>query len=107
MVAKGEVELALFNQVELPAGVRLAGSVPVPLQDYTFYEVAVLANGAAPEAAQSFIQRMTDAGRAQDLGSGAARRLSLPVSRRVRNRAIALSVHRLPVTPNGVAVAMR
>ena len=60
MVAKGEVELALFNQVELPAGVRLAGSVPVPLQDYTFYEVALLANGAAPEAAQSFIGRLTD-----------------------------------------------
>ena len=60
MVAKGEVELALFNQVELPAGVRLAGSVPVPLQDYTFYEAALLANGAAPEAAQNFIQRMTD-----------------------------------------------
>ena len=55
MVAKGEVELALFNQVELPAGVRLAGAVPVPLQDYTFYEAAVLAKGAAPEAAQSFI----------------------------------------------------
>jgi molybdate transport system substrate-binding protein len=61
MVAKGEVELALFNQVELPAGVRLAGSVPVPLQDYTFYEAALLANGAAPDAAQSFIARMTDA----------------------------------------------
>jgi molybdate transport system substrate-binding protein len=59
MVAKGEVELALFNQVELPAGVRLAGAVPVPLQDYTFYEVALLANGAVPEAAQSFIARMT------------------------------------------------
>lgn len=60
MVAKGEVELALFNQVELPAGVRLAGSVPVPLQDYTFYEAALLAKGDAREAAQSFIQRMTD-----------------------------------------------
>ena len=59
MVAKGEVELALFNQVELPAGVRLAGAVPVPLQDYTFYEVALLANGSAHEAAQSFIARMT------------------------------------------------
>lgn len=59
MVAKGEVELALFNQVELPAGVRLAGPVPVPLQDYTFYEAALLANGAARDAAQSFIQRMT------------------------------------------------
>jgi ABC-type molybdate transport system substrate-binding protein len=61
MVAKGEVELALFNQVELPAGVRLAGAVPVPLQDYTFYEVALLANGAARDAAQSFIARMTGA----------------------------------------------
>lgn len=60
MVAKGEVELALFNQVELPAGVRLAGSVPVPLQDYTFYEVTLLAKSAAPEAAQSFIGRLTD-----------------------------------------------
>jgi len=60
MVANGEVELALFNQVELPAGVRLAGAVPVPLQDYTFYEVALLANGAAPDAAHSFIKHMTD-----------------------------------------------
>lgn len=59
MVAKGEVELALFNQVELPAGVRLAGPVPVPLQDYTFYEVALLANGAAPDAARSFIANLT------------------------------------------------
>ena len=61
MVAKGEVELALFNQVELPAGVRLAGSVPVPLQDYTFYEAAVLAKGMAPDAAQQLIQRLTSA----------------------------------------------
>ncbi len=52
MVAKGEVDLALFNQVELPKGVRLAGPVPVPLQDYTFYEAAVLAKGAAPEASR-------------------------------------------------------
>ncbi|MBX9776104.1 MAG: substrate-binding domain-containing protein [Xanthobacteraceae bacterium] len=59
MVAKGEVELALFNQVELPAGVRLAGAVPVPLQDYTFYEVALLANGAVPDEARHFIGRMT------------------------------------------------
>jgi molybdate transport system substrate-binding protein len=58
MVAKGEVEIALFNQVELPKGVRLAGAVPVPLQDYTFYEAAVLAKGAAPEASQMFIKRL-------------------------------------------------
>src|SRR6202171_2588971 len=51
MVAKGEVELALFNLVELPPGVRLVGPVPAPLQDYTSYETAVLAKGEAPEAA--------------------------------------------------------
>jgi molybdate transport system substrate-binding protein len=59
MVASGKVELALFNQVELPAGVRLAGAVPVPLQDYTFYEAAALAKGAVPEAARQFIGAMT------------------------------------------------
>jgi molybdate transport system substrate-binding protein len=59
MVAKGEVELALFNLVELPSGVRLAGPVPAPLQDYTSYETAVLAKGAAPDAAQAFIKLMT------------------------------------------------
>ena len=62
MVAKGEVELALFNQVELPKGVRLAGAVPVPLQDYTFYEAAVLAKGAAPEASAAFIRHLTSPG---------------------------------------------
>ena len=61
MVAKGEVELALFNLVELPAGVRLAGPVPAPLQDYTSYETAVLAKGAAPEVAQAFIKLMISA----------------------------------------------
>jgi molybdate transport system substrate-binding protein len=59
MVAKGEVELALFNLVELPPGVRLAGPVPAPLQDYTSYETAVLGQGAAPDAAQAFIKLMT------------------------------------------------
>jgi len=58
MVAKGEVELALFNLVELPTGVRLAGPVPAPLQDYTSYETAVLANGMAPAEAQAFIKLM-------------------------------------------------
>jgi molybdate transport system substrate-binding protein len=61
MVAKGEVELALFNLVELPPGVRLVGPVPAPLQEYTSYETAVLAKGAAPEAAQGFITLMTSA----------------------------------------------
>ncbi len=59
LVAKGEVELALFNTVELPAGVRLAGAVPASLADHTYFETAVLAKGAAPEAAQAFIAAMT------------------------------------------------
>lgn len=59
MVAKGEVELALFNLVELPAGVRLAGPVPKPLQDYTTYETAILAKGATPTEAQALIALMT------------------------------------------------
>jgi molybdate transport system substrate-binding protein len=59
MVARGEVELALFNLVELPAGVRLAGPVPAPLQDYTSYETAVLAKGAAPQEAEAFIRLLT------------------------------------------------
>ena len=58
MVARGEVELALFNLVELPPGVRLAGPVPAPLQDYTSYETAVLANGDTPTEAQAFITLM-------------------------------------------------
>jgi molybdate transport system substrate-binding protein len=59
MVAKGEVELALFNLVELPPGVRLVGPVPAPLQEYTSYETAVLAKGGVPDAAQAFIALMT------------------------------------------------
>jgi molybdate transport system substrate-binding protein len=62
MVAKGEMEVGLFNQVELPAGVRLAGPVPVPLQDYTFYEAAVLAKGAAAREAAAFIAHLTAPG---------------------------------------------
>jgi molybdate transport system substrate-binding protein len=59
MVARGEVELALFNTVELPAGVRLAGPVPPPFADHTYFETAVLAKGTAPDAAQAFIRAMT------------------------------------------------
>ena len=61
MVAKGEAEIGLFNLVELPGGVRLAGPVPAPLQDYTSYETAVLAKGAAPEVARAFIKLMVSA----------------------------------------------
>ena len=61
LVAKGEVELALFNLVELPPGVHLVGPVPAPLQDYTTYETAVLATGTAADEARTFIKFMTSA----------------------------------------------
>jgi ABC-type molybdate transport system substrate-binding protein len=48
----------LFNLVEFPAGVSLAGPVPAPLQDYTSYETAVLANGETAAEAQAFIKLM-------------------------------------------------
>jgi len=59
MVANGDVELALFNSVELPAGVRLAGLVPAELADYTFYETAVLAKGSVANEATAFIRYVT------------------------------------------------
>ena len=59
LVANGDVEVGLFNTVELPAGVRLAGRVPVPFADFTFYETAVLAKGAVPLEAVAFIRRIT------------------------------------------------
>ena len=59
MVAKGEVELALFNLVELPTGVRLVGPVPSPWQEYTSYETAVLAKGLAPAEARAFNALLT------------------------------------------------
>jgi molybdate transport system substrate-binding protein len=59
LVAKGEAELALFNLVELPPGVRLVGPVPAPWQEYTSYETAVLAKGAAPAESQAFIDLLT------------------------------------------------
>jgi molybdate transport system substrate-binding protein len=61
MVAKGEVELALFNLVELPPGIQLVGPVPALFQDYTSYETAVLAKGSASAEAQAFIALITSA----------------------------------------------
>ena len=53
----GDVEVGLFNTVELPAGVRLAGPVPAPFADFTYFETAVLTKGAVPLEAAAFISR--------------------------------------------------
>jgi len=54
LIAKGEIELGLFNVSEIKSA-KLAGPVPAPLQRYTPYEAAVMTKAAAPERAQSFI----------------------------------------------------
>jgi molybdate transport system substrate-binding protein len=66
MIAKGEIEIGLYNVSEAPSkGVILAGPVPEPLQLYSSYEVAMMAHAAAPEAAAAFIAFITG-GKARD-----------------------------------------
>ena len=57
-VAKGEVELGLYNVSEIPEGkgLKFAGPVPPPLQINTTYEGALMSDGSVPEAARAFIR---------------------------------------------------
>jgi molybdate transport system substrate-binding protein len=57
MIAKGEIELGLYNLSEIPdgKGIALAGPVPAPLQLLTTYEAALMSDGAAVEATRAFI----------------------------------------------------
>jgi molybdate transport system substrate-binding protein len=58
MIAKGEVEIGLYNVSEIPEGkgLKLAGPVPAPLQIATMYEAALMSDGSVPEAARAFIR---------------------------------------------------
>jgi molybdate transport system substrate-binding protein len=58
LIAKGEVEMGLYNISEIPEGKGLAYAGPVPklLQITTNYEGAVMSDGAVPEAARAFIR---------------------------------------------------
>jgi molybdate transport system substrate-binding protein len=57
MIAKGEIELGLYNVSEIPEdkGLKLAGPVLAPLQIATTYEGALMSDGAVPLAARAFI----------------------------------------------------
>jgi molybdate transport system substrate-binding protein len=57
-IAKGEVEMGLYNVSEIPEGKGLAfaGPVPAPLQITTSYEGALMSDGAEPQAARAFIR---------------------------------------------------
>ena len=60
LIAKGEYEMGLFNisEATIP-GVVVAGPVPAPLQDYTYYDGAVLASAANKDAAAGFLKFVT------------------------------------------------
>jgi molybdate transport system substrate-binding protein len=62
MIAKGEVELGLYNVSEIPEGkgLKLVGPVPAPLQINTTYEGALMSDGSVPEAARAFIRFLAD-----------------------------------------------
>jgi molybdate transport system substrate-binding protein len=61
-IAKGEVELGLYNVSEIPEGkgLKLAGPVPSPLQINTTYEGALMSDGSVPEAARAFLRFLTE-----------------------------------------------
>jgi molybdate transport system substrate-binding protein len=58
LIAKGEVEMGLYNISEIPEGKGLAYAGPVPklLQIVTNYEGGLMSDGAVPEAARAFIR---------------------------------------------------
>jgi molybdate transport system substrate-binding protein len=58
LIAKGEVEMGLYNVSEVPEGkgLQLAGPVPAALQISTTYEGGLMSDGAVPEAARAFIR---------------------------------------------------
>ena len=62
LVAKGDVELGLFNISEvLPVkGVALVGPLPAQLQSYIVLSAAIHAGSAEPEAAAAFIRLLSD-----------------------------------------------
>jgi molybdate transport system substrate-binding protein len=62
LIAKGEVEMGLYNLSEIPEGkgLKIAGPVPVPLQLATTYEGALMSDGAVPEAARAFIRFLAE-----------------------------------------------
>jgi molybdate transport system substrate-binding protein len=62
LIAKGTVEMGLYNVSEIPEGkgLKLAGAVPAPLQISTTYEGALMTDGSVPEAARAFIRFLAE-----------------------------------------------
>jgi molybdate transport system substrate-binding protein len=66
-VAEGRAELAIVFISEAVAvkGVRLAGPLPTPLQDYSVYAAAIPASSTDPAAARAFVAVLASAGMAE------------------------------------------
>ena len=62
LIAKGEVEMGLYNLSEVPEGkgLKIAGPVPAPLQLATTYEGALMSDGSVPQAAREFIRFLSE-----------------------------------------------
>ncbi|HEV3372542.1 MAG TPA: substrate-binding domain-containing protein, partial [Xanthobacteraceae bacterium] len=60
-IAKGEVDLGLFNVSEIPRakGVVLAGPVPAAVQVYINYDAAIPASSSAVEPALALLKYFT------------------------------------------------
>ena len=79
-VAKGDVEIGLFNISEIVpiVGVTLAGPLPAELQNYLTFAGALHVGSASPEPASAFLRSLSDptardawkAGGFEPLGSG-------------------------------------
>lgn len=61
LIAKGEIEIGLYNVSEIPRakGVVLAGPVPAAVQVYINYESAIPATNTAPEPALALVAHFT------------------------------------------------
>jgi molybdate transport system substrate-binding protein len=62
-VAQGRAELAIvfISEAVVIKGVKLAGPLPPPLQDYSVYAAAIPASSTDPAAARAFVAALTSA----------------------------------------------
>ena len=60
-IAKGGIEIGLFNISEIRPSVKLAGAVPAPLQQYTRYDAAVTTKAPSGDAAAALVKRIASA----------------------------------------------
>jgi molybdate transport system substrate-binding protein len=62
-VAEGRVEMAIvfISEAVVIKGVKLAGPLPAPLQDYSVYAAAIPASSTDPAAARAFVAALASA----------------------------------------------